>query len=33
MIANHLSRMEKPTEEESGTKIEEKFPNGHLFQV
>ena len=27
MIADHLSRMEKPTEEERGTKIEENFPD------
>ena len=33
MIADHLSRMEKPTEEEKGTEIEENFPNEHLFQV
>ena len=27
MIVDHLSRMEKPTEEERGTKIEENFPD------
>ena len=26
-IADHLSRMERPTEEEKGTKIEENFPD------
>ena len=33
VIVDHLSRIEKPTEEERGTKIEENFPNGQLFQV
>ena len=33
MIADHLLRMEKPTKEERGTKIEENFPNEHLFQL
>ena len=33
MIADHLSRMEKTTEDEKGTKIEENFPNEQLFQV
>ena len=33
MIANHLSRMEKPTEDERGTEIEEKCPDKKLFQV
>ena len=27
VIADHLSRMEKPTEEEKGTEIEEYFPD------
>ena len=33
MIADHLSRMEKPTKEEIGTKIEENFLDEQLFQV
>ena len=33
MIADHLSRMERPTEKERETKIEENFPHGQLFQV
>ena len=33
VITDHLSRMEKPTEEEKGTKIEENFPDEQLFQV
>ena len=33
MIADHLSRMEKPTEEERGKDIEENFPDEQLFQV
>ena len=33
MIADHLSRMEKPTEEEKGTEIEENFSDEQLFQV
>ena len=33
VIANHLSRMEKPIEEESGIEIEEIVPNEQLFQV
>ena len=33
VIADHLSRMEKPTEEEKGKEIEENFPDGQLFQV
>ena len=33
MIADHLLRMEKPTKEERGTKIEENFPNEQLFQL
>ena len=31
MIANHLSRLEKPTEKERGSKIKENFLNEHLF--
>ena len=33
VIADHLSRMEKPTEKEIGIQIEENFPNEQLFQV
>ena len=33
VIADHLSRMEKPIEEEKGIEIEENFPDEHLFQV
>ena len=33
MIADHLSRMEKPTEEERGTGIVEIFHDEQLFQV
>ena len=33
MIADHLSRMETPTEEEKGTVIEENFSDEQLFQV
>ena len=33
VIADHLSRMEKPTEEEKETEIEENFPNEPFFQV
>ena len=33
VIVDHLSRMEKPTEKEKGTEIEENFPNEQLFQV
>ena len=33
MIADHLSRIEKLTEEEGDIEIEEKFPNEQLFQV
>ena len=33
VIANHLSVMENPTEEERGTKIEENFHDEQLFQV
>ena len=33
VIVDHLSRMEKPTEEERWTKIEENFLDEQLFQV
>ena len=33
VIANHLSRLEKPIEDERGTQIEENFPDEQLFQV
>ena len=33
VIADHLSRLEKPTEAERGTEIEENFPDEQLFQV
>ena len=33
VIADPLSRLEKPIEDERGTKIEENFPNEQLFQV
>ena len=33
VIVDHLSRMEKPTKEERGTKIEENFHDEQLFQV
>ena len=33
VIVDHLSRMEKPTEEEKEIEIEENFPNEQLFQV
>ena len=33
VIVDHLSRLEKPTEDERGTEIEENFPNGQFFQV
>ena len=33
VIADHLSRMEKPTKEERGTEIEENFLDEKLFQV
>ena len=32
-IADHLSRLEEPTEKETTTEIEENFPNEQLFQV
>ena len=31
VIADHLSRLEKPTEDERGTGIEENFPDEQLF--
>ena len=31
MIADHLSRLEKTTEEEKGSELEENFPNEQLF--
>ena len=33
MITNHLSRLEKLTEEERWTEIEESFPNEQLFHM
>ena len=33
VIASHLSRIEKPTEDEKGTEIEENFPDEQLFQL
>ena len=33
VIADHLSRLEKPTKEERGTEIKENFPDEQLFQV
>ena len=33
VIVDHLSKMEKPTENERGTKIKENFPDEQLFQV
>ena len=33
VIVDHLSRMEKPTEEEKGTEIEENFLDEQVFQV
>ena len=33
VIADHLSRLEKPIEDERGTQIEENFPDKKLFQV
>ena len=33
VIADHLSRLEKPTEDERGTEIEENFPDEQNFQV
>ena len=33
VIADHLSRIEKPIEEEKGTEIKENFLNEQLFQL
>ena len=33
VIEDHLSRLEKPIEDERGTEIEENFPDEQLFQV
>ena len=33
VIADHLSRLEKPTGEEEEIEIEEKFPDEQLFQM
>ena len=33
VIAEHLSRLEKPMEDERGNEIKEDFPNEQLFQV
>ena len=33
VIANHLSRIEKPMEDERGNEIKEDFPDEQLFQV
>ena len=33
MIVDHLSRIEKPNEEEENIEIEEKFPDEQLFQM
>ena len=33
LIANHLSTIEKPTEEDGDIEIEEKFPDEQLFQL
>ena len=33
VIVDHLSRIEKPTEDKRGTEIEENFPDEQLFQV
>ena len=33
MIADHLSRIEKTTVKEEGTKLVEKFPDEQLFQL
>ena len=32
-VADHLSKIEKPTEEEKGTEIEENFLDDQLFQM
>ena len=33
VIADHLSRIQKPDEEKEGNEIEENFPDEQLFQV
>ena len=33
VIADHLSRLKKPTEDERGTEIEENFPGEQLFHI
>ena len=33
MIADHLSRIEKPNENKENIEIEEKFPDEKLFQM
>ena len=33
MIADHLSILERPTEDEKGNELAEKFPNEQLFQL
>ena len=33
VIADHLSRLEKPMEDERGNEITENFPDEQLFQV
>ena len=33
MIADHLSRVEKPTVQEKGREIAENFPDEQLFQL
>ena len=33
VIADHLSRLEKPMEDERGNEIKEDFPDEQLFQI
>ena len=33
VIADHLSRIEKPTKEKEEIEVEEKFPDEQLFQI
>ena len=33
MIDDHLSRLERPTEDEKGKEIAENFPDKQLFQL
>ena len=33
VIADHISRLEKPMEDERGNEIEENFPDEQFFQV